>query len=414
VQCERSDDSVRPADSVTESVDATESAAVPGAELAADALQHRPSKMFVAGSGRVRESGEGAAAEQATNGLVKLAFGVVEKADGILALPAIERKARLGYSLDDEEAVGYLLGDAINHPLESDGARAVSKRAARQLKVITKRLPEIASTARKAARKAGSCAEKAAADAQAAYLREPFDLKCRVHPRRAPPQPPQMPPPPPPPPRSRKRARPTVLLGERGGWRHFTDGPYTPEAVAVAAANAQDREIGEAMKLTEVAELAEVAARSKLAKAEAALDGLPSTAQYLLQCPSLQARSKEKMDHAWATYNTVWQAHEDAVAAVNSARDAVEHACELHDRMERWLARPNRVTPFPWLGGEFIEPCNDFDLAYYSGRPDAYPPGVREWQERFESYVYDGPCMCSYDTDTCIVCCPENVGDVEQ
>jgi hypothetical protein len=53
----------RPDDSGTGSAAATESAAAPAAaELAADALQNRPAKMFVAGSGAVLESGEGAAA----------------------------------------------------------------------------------------------------------------------------------------------------------------------------------------------------------------------------------------------------------------------------------------------------------------------------------------------------------------
>ena len=59
--------------------------------------------------------------------------------------------------------------------------------------------------------------------------------------------------------------------------------------------------------------------------------------------------------------------------------------------MEAWLARPNRRTPFPWPDEEYVVPSNQFDLDYYAGRPDAFPPGVREWRERFDSYVYDGP-----------------------
>ena len=122
----------------------------------------------------------------------------------------------------------------------------------------------------------------------------------------------------------------------------------------------------------------------------------------------MRERTLQQENRAWDRYNAAWQEHEDAVAAVQVACNAVKHECELHDRMERWLARPNCLTPFPWPGVDFVEPCNQFDLDYYSGRPDAYPPGVREWQERFESYVYDGPCMCEHEYDSCCVCCPDS------
>ena len=46
---------------------------LPVPQVAAAALQTRPSKMFIAGSGPL-ESGEGAAVEQATNGLVLVAI----------------------------------------------------------------------------------------------------------------------------------------------------------------------------------------------------------------------------------------------------------------------------------------------------------------------------------------------------
>ena len=82
----------------------------------------------------------------------------------------------LGYALDNEEALGYFLGDLVDHPLEENGARSVSKRASRHVKVIKTALHEVASTARKAAKKAGTSPDEAAEAARAAYLREPFDL----------------------------------------------------------------------------------------------------------------------------------------------------------------------------------------------------------------------------------------------
>ena len=50
--------------------------------------------------------------------------------------------------------------------------------------------------------------------------------------------------------------------------------------------------------------------------------------------------------------------------------------------------------------------CNRLDLDYYALRPDAYPPGVREWQVRYESYRYDGPCTHGED-DVCDSCRPD-------
>ena len=73
-QCEPTAERLRPAESTTEQNAPEESAVAATAQLAAAALQQRPAKMFVTGSGRVFESGEGAAVKRATNGLVKIAF----------------------------------------------------------------------------------------------------------------------------------------------------------------------------------------------------------------------------------------------------------------------------------------------------------------------------------------------------
>ena len=175
-------------------------------QLSAAALQGRPGKMFVAGSGRVLESGAGAAVEKGSNLLVKLACEMFDKPLGILAVPALERKAILGYALDDEEALGYVLGDAVGYALDDKGARAVSKRAGKHLKEIKMKLSERASTARKAARKAGSCPDAAGEQARQAYLREPFDLKCDSNGQRS-----TRPPPPRPPKRPRSPPQPVRM-----------------------------------------------------------------------------------------------------------------------------------------------------------------------------------------------------------
>ena len=97
--------------------------------------------------------------------------------------------------------------------------------------------------------------------------------------------------------------------------------------------------------------------------------------------------------------------YDAACAALDAALDAVDHQCELMTRMERWMARTDRLTPFPWPGEQFVEPCDLVDLDYYSARPDTYPPGVREWQERFDAWwSYEGPCLCAGGPDMCMAC----------
>ena len=87
-----------------------------GMELLASALQKRPSKIFIPGE-KPAVSGEGKAVDVFTNGMVRLAVEGLPKAGGILDIPALERKPILGYSLDNEEALGYFLGDLDDHPL---------------------------------------------------------------------------------------------------------------------------------------------------------------------------------------------------------------------------------------------------------------------------------------------------------
>jgi hypothetical protein len=108
---------------------------------------------------------------------------------------------------------------------------------------------------------------------------------------------------------------------------------------------------------------------------------------------------------AWAAYDAAYAAYKDAITAEKAALAAEKHQCELHNRMERWINRPDRITPYPWVGEEFVEPCNQLDFDYYAVRPDAYPPGVREWHARYQSFLYDGPCVCRAEWEVCTRCC---------
>jgi hypothetical protein len=105
---------------------------------------------------------------------------------------------------------------------------------------------------------------------------------------------------------------------------------------------------------------------------------------------------------AWKKYNAAWQAHADAVAAVQAVSDALGCGIELFERMEAWMARPHDLTPFPWPGGEYVVPCNQDDLNDYLCRPNAYPPGVQEWLARFQAHI--APCLSFHhetNSETC-------------
>ena len=167
-----------------------------------------------------------------------------------------------------------------------------------------------------------------------------------------------------------------------------------------------DAEIGKAMAVSEAAALAEASADSKRAKAEAAIDELETEDNWsrLHHWASDREaeRFKAKRDRVWAVYYAAQQAHKDAIAAEQAALAAEAHQVALSDRMERWRDRPGALTPFPFVGEPFVEPCNQIDLDYFAQRPDAYPPDVREWHARFETdliakcilrVVCDAMCM---------------------
>lgn len=356
-------------------------------ELPATALQQRPAKMFVAGSGGPVESGEGAALENGTNRLVKLATKVIADGGGILDLPAIERKVPLGYSLDDEEALGYLLGDALDHPLEEKGARAVGKRAAKHAKVIKKTLPEKASTARRDAKKVGACPDEAAQRAQADYLSEPFDTKCHEHPKRQPAaaQP------------SWKRKRKRVHTHPR--WF------VMPSADEVKAAmDAAEAAMETADEAWDVTALALKAAQSSLQKAQAALDELRliPTSQILVMKPRELASFEAREERIEEKYDAANEAHAAADDAEEAAKAVLQQRIDELRRMTEWVKCSDRLTPFPWPGDEHIEPCNALDLDYYERRPSKCPAGVREWLSRYESY--QTPECDHHVVDACDAC----------
>ena len=96
------------------------------------------------------------------------------------------------------------------------------------------------------------------------------------------------------------------------------------------------------------------------------------------------------------------------VSAQIAAGESHVEIMEKHDRMKRWVDFDDPVTPFPWVGQDFVEPCSQTDLDYYKKRPAAYPPGVLDWQTRRDAQEEQVPraCICWFDFDTCHGCCP--------
>jgi hypothetical protein len=383
--CSSETSRLRHVEDSTEQNTAASSTAMAAPELTATALQQRPAKMFVAGSDGPAESGEGAAVEKASNGLLKLAAEVIDSDGGVLKLPAIERKASLGYALDDEEALGYLLGDALDYQLEAVGARAVGKRAAKHVKVIKKTLPEKASAARRDARKAGTCPDVAAADTQSAYLREEFDTKCHTHPRRAPPQPPQAPPPQQ---RDRKRRREPEPRSE------FDVPSLEAQADALKTAFAGAKQARLAASLAVADARTALAAKLRAEAQEAAVlarcdeEDNWDTPGFLLsqkECRRLDQLDEERV-RAEAKAARMAADADAAAAAVRAADRGFQEASMAWKRMADWIKYPDVVTPFPWPGEEYILPCNLDDLEYYATCPRGYPTGVREWEERWYAH----------------------------
>ena len=132
----------------------------PASELAAAALKIRAKTMFAGTIGVPVASGEAAAAEKPTYGLIKLASSVVEK-DLEPALFDRYAKHRPCGLLNQYEAVGMLIGDILGLPLvPPDKAERVGK----VVQLLIKAFPaEVKKTRRKAAHK-GDLRQQAAAE----------------------------------------------------------------------------------------------------------------------------------------------------------------------------------------------------------------------------------------------------------
>ena len=299
--------------------------------------------------------------------------------------------------IDQQEARGYLLGAVLGRGLVTrEEAKAAGLDARNQLAALEKRLSSAKEAARydaRVARKAGGDApqKQAAAAATKLKLIECEQLEIDGLPAAQP----VMPPPPLLPQRKRKRAH------THPRWFLMP----SPQEVRTAKAAAQ-AEVARTEKGVAAAHVAFDAARSSLRKAEVTLDAfeeMSARVQYVLHMkPSEQARVDERKDRAWAKYDAAHAADLAAVDAVHTAHDAHVDAHEVYTRMLCWLERPHRLTPFPWPGDEYIEPCNAIDLDYYERRPDKCPPQVREWYHRYQEYLT--PECEHHPVDSCPSC----------
>ena len=97
--------------------------------------------MFLEGVGKPKTVGKNGAAAKLTNGLVVYAKEAVDalwKARGYHKMKPKHREEKLGYQLDREEALGYLVTSALHMPLLlPEEARMIGKRAG-SLSVFTK------------------------------------------------------------------------------------------------------------------------------------------------------------------------------------------------------------------------------------------------------------------------------------
>ena len=78
---------------------------------------------------------------------------------------------------------------------------------------------------------------------------------------------------------------------------------------------------------------------------------------------------------------------EAALEAVKAAAEVAKQKLTEVQRMLAWLRHPAVVTPFPWAGEPYVEPCSEDDIAYcYWIRASQqwfakWPPGLAEWHE---------------------------------
>jgi hypothetical protein len=161
-----------------------------------------------------------------------------------------------------------------------------------------------------------------------------------------------------------------------------------------------------AVAVAEAADMAlEAADESTTRKAEAACVAMEADTA-LLKKGDVSNRALDALEakygRACSNYDAASAADDAASAASDAAHDEVIRRCEEWERMMAWIDRPNRLTPFPWPGDEYIEPCNARDLDYYEGRPDKCPPEVREWNVRYHALRL--PECDHHPADMCDAC----------
>ena len=276
--------------------------------------------------------------------------------------------------IDQVEARGYLLGAVLGRGLLTrEQAVAAGIDARNKFNALEKRL----ATQKETSRRAAAAARKAGGDAPERHARDAANARSAIEceqvslalPEGAPP---------PPPSRKRRRAHAPPRWFVMPTMQQVEAALDTAYAAAIKADKAND-----------AAELVFDAAQSSFDRTWAAYDAADEEwhEHYMGASPAEEARLNAMWDRAKAKWQAAMaerQVRSDAWAA---AEQEFNQKHEEHKRMIRWLERPNALTPFPWAGDEFVEPCNARDLDYYEGRPDACPPGVREWYARYESYL---------------------------
>ena len=167
------------------------------------ALLERAEGMFPEGGGKPKAVAKAGAAARLTNGLVVNAKDAIDelwKARGYMKIKPVQRKEKLGYQLDREEALGYVVTSALHKPLLSPlEARTIGKRAG-ALPVFSK----LAGYRKRGTVGSRECMLLLTASAPLSFAppkaKPPAPAAAQTQPPPSPEKPPPAPPPPPPPP----------------------------------------------------------------------------------------------------------------------------------------------------------------------------------------------------------------------
>ena len=292
--------------------------------------------------------------------------------------------------IDQQEGRGYVLGAVLGRGLlDRTQAAAAGLDARNKQTALEKRLTDQKEAARKAAgiaRKVGGDAvetqaseaarERKAIERERIALTLPTPLPQPSQSARAP---------------SRKRKQIDLPRWyEMPSW-----------AQVDAAFDAACRQCQRAEATCDAASQAFHVAQSEFERAEAKLDALQADVDPLW-APSQWERYSTRYHAYFDKYESAWAAREAAYDVLEAASEAQGQRSTELERMQVWCKREHRVTPFPWVGDEYIEPCSAIDLDYYELRPEMCPPGVREWYARYSDYLT--PDCNHHVIDNCDAC----------